>query len=324
MNQGLKILVAGASPDSINNNSVLRGYVAKGFREAGGVGSAHTCSLESAAHTLRTLKPDVVLIFGSCMPATSHYLDIKQAALDIDCCVAFWLHDDPYEFDYSRKIVPLADIVFSNDRWSTVHYAHANVHHLPLAADVDAHFRPYHPRKERDLFFCGVGFSNRVQLLRDCAPALNGLTVEVLGADWPSDIPFASNTRVANAQLPDMHAASLATLNVGRRHDLANERFKLDASTPGPRTFEAAASGTVQCMFIEGLEIDDYYSEQLGEILLFDSPTELRQHIEMLKDDPKRAETIATAAQQRTLREHTYRNRAETVLSILARTLSIR
>ncbi|MBU9318159.1 glycosyltransferase [Burkholderia multivorans] len=121
-----------------------------------------------------------------------------------------------------------------------------------------------------------------------------------------------------------MHAASLATLNVGRRHDLANERFKLDASTPGPRTFEAAASGTVQCMFIEGLEIDDYYSEQLGEILLFDSPTELRQHIEMLKDDPKRAETIATAAQQRTLREHTYRNRAETVLSILARTLSIR
>ncbi|RQR28836.1 hypothetical protein DIE23_23095 [Burkholderia sp. Bp9143] len=323
MNLGLKILIAGASPDAINNNAVLRGYVAKGFREVAGVASAHTCSLEGATQTLRMLKPDVVVVFGSCMPAMSHYLDLKQAALDLDCCVAFWLHDDPYEFDHSCKITPLADIIFSNDRWSAAHYAHPNVHHLPLAADADAHFRPFEPTKRRDVFFCGVGFPNRVQLLRDCAPALNDLAVEVLGADWPADIPFASNTRVPNAQLPDMHASSLATLNMGRRHDLANERFKLDASTPGPRTFEAAAAGTVQCLFVEGLEIDDYYSEARGEILLFDSPIELRRHIDMLKDDPERARAIATAAQQRTMREHTYRNRAETVLQQLAHTLSI-
>lgn len=324
MNQGLQVLISGASPDAINNNAVLRGYVAKGFREAHGVVGAHTCSLEGAEQAMRVLKPDVIVVFGSCMPATSHYLGIKQAALDLDCCVAFWLHDDPYEFDYSRKITPLADIVFSNDRWSAAHYAHPNVHHLPLAADAGAHYRPYDPHKQRDVFFCGVGFPNRVQLLRDCAPALEGLNVEVFGADWPGDIPFASNRRVPNAELPDMHASSLATLNVGRRFDLANERFQLDASTPGPRTFEAAAAGTVQCMFVEGLEIDDYYSEEHGEILLFDSPTELRRHIDMLRDDPVRAGEIASAAQQRTLREHTYRNRAETILKQLSHTLSIR
>lgn len=316
-------MIAGASPDAINNNAVLRSYVARGFREACGVARADTCSLESAAATVRTLEPDVIVVFGSCMPATSHYLDLKQAALDLDCCLAFWLHDDPYEFDYSCKITPLADIIFSNDRWTAAHYAHPNVHHLPLAADADAHFRQYNPHKRRDLFFCGVGFPNRVQLLRDCEPALTGLKVEVVGANWPGNISFASNTRIPNTTLPDMHASSLATLNIGRRHDLANDRFKLDASTPGPRTFEAAASGTVQCMFVEGLEIDDYYSEARGEILLFDSPNELRQHIDMLKDDPKRAQAIATAAQQRTLQEHTYRNRAETMLQHIAQTLAL-
>ncbi|KWF29275.1 hypothetical protein WT56_17325 [Burkholderia pseudomultivorans] len=76
-------------------------------------------------------------------------------------------------------------------------------------------------------------------------------------------------------------------------------------------------------MFVEGLEIDDYYSEARGEILLFDSPNELRQHIDMLKDDPKRAQAIATAAQQRTLQEHTYRNRAETMLQHIAQTLAL-
>ncbi|MBU9332415.1 CgeB family protein [Burkholderia multivorans] len=310
----MNILISGASPDSINNNATLRGYVANGFKDLPCVTGIQACSLESAATLARATRPDLIIVFGSCMPSVCHYLDLKQIALDTGACLAFWLHDDPYEFDYSQKIVPLADIVFSNDRWSSMHYDHPNVHHLPLAADLDAHFRAPEKTKSRDVFFCGVGFANRIQLLRDCASSLSGFKVEVLGAEWPDDLPFAANRRVPNADLPTLHATSLVTLNMGRRFDLANERFKLDASTPGPRTFEAAAAGTVQCMFVEGFEIDDYYSEQNGEILLFDSPAELRQHVEMLRDDRERATTIALAAQQRTRQEHTYRHRAETIL----------
>jgi spore maturation protein CgeB len=310
----MNVLISGASPDSINNNATLRGYVANGFKGLPGVTGVQACSLESATTLARTTRPDLIVVFGSCMPSVCHYLDLKQVALDTGACVAFWLHDDPYEFDYSQKIIPLADIVFSNDRWSSTHYDHPNVHHLPLAADLDAHFQEPGQAKSRDVFFCGVGFANRIQLLRDCASSLDGFRVEILGAEWPGDLPFATNRRVPNADLPGLHATSLVTLNMGRRLDLANERFKLDASTPGPRTFEAAAAGTVQCMFVEGLEIDDYYSERNGEILLFDSPAELRRHVEMLLDDGKRAAAIAMAAQQRTLRDHTYRNRAEAIL----------
>lgn len=310
----MKVLISGASPDAINNNAVLRNYVANGFRKLESVEAVRVCSLESSESAIRNFCPDLVVVFGSCMPSVSYYLGLKQVALDTQACVAFWLHDDPYEFDYSRRIVSIADIVFSNDRWSATHYSHPNVHHLPLAADPEAHCRDFVANKERDVFFCGVGFPNRVQLLRDCADALRSFRVEVAGAEWPSDLPFADNRRVPNADLPDLHARSLVTLNLGRRFDLGNERFQLDASTPGPRTFEAAAAGTVQCMFVEGLEIDEYYSERDGEILLFDSPTELRRHIEMLRDDAAKAREIAIAAQKRTLRDHTYENRATTLL----------
>jgi spore maturation protein CgeB len=317
LNAHPRVLICSASPDSVNHNSVLRGYVATGFSTLLGGDQVRVSSLESAAQIVRAFAPQVIVVFGSCMPQIANYLELKNAALDLGAQLAFWLHDDPYEFDYAYKVEPLADAIFSNDRWTVTHYRHPNVHHLPLAADPDAHVRPLQSAKARDAFFCGVGFPNRIALLRDCAKALQGLKVEVFGSDWPSNLPFAQNQRIANHELPDLHATSLVTLNIGRRFNLANERFNLDASTPGPRTFEAAASGTVQCMFVEGLEIDDYYDERAGEILLFDTPAQLRQHIDMLRDDPARAQQIAAAAQRRTLADHTYERRAARLLQVL-------
>lgn len=316
MSVAVRVLVCGASPDSVNSNAVLRGYVGKGFRSLAQVSAVRICSLETAEQTARDFKPHLILVFGSCMPSTSHYLGLKEIALDTEACLAFWLHDDPYEFDYSYKIVPLADVIFSNDRWTVTHYAHPHVHHLPLAADPDAHVREWNPNKARDVFFCGVGFPNRVALLRDCAKALASFGVSVVGSDWPSDLSFAKNQFVSNVELPDWYASSLVTLNVGRRFNLANRRFNLEASTPGPRTFEAAAAGTVQCFFVESLEIESYYEES-KEILLFDTPLELRRHVEMVLDDRSRARALATASRERTLRDHTYANRAARILDIL-------
>lgn len=316
MSSTMRVLVCGASPDSVNNNAVLRGYVGDGFRSLAQVSAVRICSLEAAEQTARDFEPHLVLVFGSCMPSTSHYLGLKEVALDTGACLAFWLHDDPYEFDFSYKIIPLADIIFSNDRWTATHYAHPCVHHLPLAADSAAHVRPWNPQKARDVFFCGVGFPNRAALLRDCARALAPFKVSVFGSEWPKDTPFAENRRIANDELPDWCAGSLATLNLGRRFNLANSRFNLEASTPGPRTFEAAAAGTVQCFFVESLEIERYYEEG-SEILLFDTPVELRRHVEMLRDDPARAKSIASAARDRTLRDHMYANRCARVLEVV-------
>lgn len=308
-----KVLIASGSPDRVNHNAILREYVGLGFAQVLGAASVMSCSLDHASSAAARFQPDLVLIFGSCMPDSCDYTALRTSCARSGATLAFWLHDDPYEFDFNYKIYGLADIVFSNDRWAMEHINHPSVHHMPLGADIAAHYRDLRPEFQRDLFFCGAGFSNRVGLLADCAPLFNDLRVEVLGADWPASLPFCKNSRVPNAALPDYYASSLATLNVGRRFNLANSKYQLDASTPGPRTFEAALSGTVQCMYFEGAEILDYF-ESDKEILLFDSPKELVAMLRRLEAEPERRRSIAQAAQRRAMDEHTYAARARSIL----------
>lgn len=310
-----KVLVASASPDRVNHNAVLRQYVARGFMEVLGPSQVVESSFDRSEAAAREFSPDVVLVFGSCMPGVCDYTRLRRYCDQRGAALFFWLHDDPYEFDFNYKILPYADAVFSNDRWAVSHIDHPHVLHLPLAADRLAHFCPLDVQCARDLFFCGAAFPNRVQLLRDLQMSLGGMHVEVFGPDWPADLSFAQEGRLANEALPAYYASSRVTLNVGRRFNLANAKYQLDASTPGPRTFEAAMAGAVQCLFVEGAEIEDYFVPG-QEILLFDTPDELRLLIEELRDVPARRESISAAAQARAMRDHTYASRARVICAL--------
>lgn len=317
MNKNIKVLVCSASPDRVNNNAVLRNYVARGFAQLVGDERTMCCSLDLAETAVLRFKPDLIVVFGSCMPDSCDFNALRQYCVRSEAMLAFWLHDDPYEFDFNYKIYQYADIIFSNDKWAVTHYDHQKVFHLPLAADPVAHFKPVGQKIERDVFFCGVGFENRRTLLSDCRGIFKELNVEVYGADWPDELPFCKNRRIDNSELTDYYATSLVTLNIGRRFNLANQRYQLDPSTPGPRTFEAALSGAVQCMFVEGLEITEYF-EPGQEIFLFDSPRELKKIVETLVDTPALHREVSRAAQQKAETNHTYKNRALRIIECVS------
>jgi len=127
-------------------------------------------------------------------------------------------------------------------------------------------------------------------------------------------LTIAKNERLSNTELSNLYARSTITLNMGRQFNLANDKFLLDASTPGPRTFEAAMAGTVQCYFIESLEMTDYFDDG-KEIILFDSPNDFALQVERLIDEPGLAKRIAIAAQERAMRDHTYEERCKKILA---------
>jgi spore maturation protein CgeB len=102
------------------------------------------------------------------MPSSCDYTGLRSYCSSSSAALAFWLHDDPYEFDFNYKVYQYADFIFSNDKWAAVHIDRPNVFHLPLAADPKVHFRPINSNMDRDVFFCGVAFPNRQQLLGDC------------------------------------------------------------------------------------------------------------------------------------------------------------
>ena len=310
----IEVVIVGASPDRINHNAIMRHFVHDGFASTLGAHRVTECPLESAITTVDKLRPRLVLCFGSCMPDVSDYGPLRDLCDRVGVNLAFWLHDDPYEFDFAFKATEVADFVFSNDRWATRHYDHPHVQFLPMAACPNAHSRPWVSDKRHDVFFCGVGFPNRVRILSDLQPFLGALRCEVLGAEWPDSLKVAHNKRLTNAEVADECAASLVTLNMGRDLHLANRRYQLDPSTPGPRTFEAAMAGTVQLCFVDGLEIADYF--KIGdEILVFDDPASFRQQVESLLDDPLRAKRVALAARERVLKDHTYEQRARQLLA---------
>ena len=158
MSLALKVLVCSASSDEINQNSVLRGYVRRGFAEILPDDHVMNCSAEYAVEAVNRFHPELVVVFGSCMPASCEFNGLRTYCSRSGASLVFWLHDDPYEFDFNYKIFQYADFIFSNDKWAVTHINHPNVFHLPLAADPMAHFMDIRNEMDRDVFFCGVGF----------------------------------------------------------------------------------------------------------------------------------------------------------------------
>ncbi|WP_244474893.1 glycosyltransferase family protein [Methylobacterium sp. Leaf99] len=280
--------------------------------------------LELAPAAIRQFRPDLVVAVGSIVPDASDLRGLRRAVDSIGAELAYWLHDDPYEFDYSFKAELTADIIFSNDSWAVHHYRHGNVHHLPLAASRARHFRDLVPVAGREtvVFFCGVAYPNRVALIRRADAVLSRHPVAILGTDWPSDIRCATNRRLTPAEMTDHAADARLTLNIGRDLDIANRRFALPPATPGPRTFEVALAGSAQLFFATGLEICDAF-EPGREILLVDGVADIARAIEQALDDPAAIQAIAARAQNRALREHTYTERAARILDLCRSTIAL-
>jgi spore maturation protein CgeB len=311
------VVVTSTIVDRLNTNARIRGYLSDAFAGLLGSHRVASCPLERAPAYLEQLRPSLVVAVGSLASDTSDLRRLRQSADRTGGLIAYWLHDDPYEFDYAFKAELYADTVFSNDAWSVIHYRHPNVHHLPMAAAPGVHWRRLVPVAQRDLalFFCGVAFPNRIEILSRADDLLSRYPVRVLGDGWPSEIRCARNRRLSSIEMGDYAQNAKLTLNLGRDLNIANLRYALPASTPGPRTFEIAMAGSAQLYFASGLEILDYFEPE-KEIILFDEIGDIKRTIEQAYDDPESIDLIAKNAQQRALYEHSYLSRARRILSI--------
>lgn len=317
----LRVIITGGTPDWVNRNVSLRKYVADGFAEVLGWDQVVNLPLEVVPSRVRKWMPGLVVVFGSCLPDYCEYSELRHACDQAGAIMAFWVHDDPYEFDSNAKIVRIADHIFSNDRWASEHYNRENVWHLPMAASpmlrhpVEEVAHGDDDAKQRDVFFCGVGFQNRKRMLKDLSAILNKVHTEIFGDEWDTaELPFCYNQRIPNDQMSEYYASSRIVLNLGRDFNFANSKYLLTPSTPGPRTFEAAMAGACQMMFVDSLEIMDYF-EIDKEIVLFDNPAEFETKlIDLLNDSDKRAR-IGVSAHLRCLKEHTYAARAQQILA---------
>jgi spore maturation protein CgeB len=309
----MKTLILDAIGPQANPNPEIVRSIVDAFRRIGlpeDVESATRADFEALA---ASFQPELILAVSSQIYCE---LVTPLAALRArrKSIVGWWLTDDPYEIDCNLPRARLFDFVATNDLCSASRYRGTPALHVPLAADRQRHFREVRPADgdyQWDIVFCGVAFPNRRAWIEAATGVVSRYKTLIAGPDWPS-LRFTSNRRIGNAELTDLYNASRIVLNLSRSFNLSNDHDFL-ASTPAPRTFEAAAAGGFQLVAADRPELHRYFAIP-AEMDLFLGVRDLQAKIEHYLGNPGQRIEAARRAQRNTLQSHLYEHRAAVIM----------
>jgi spore maturation protein CgeB len=310
-----RIVVSSGTTDSRNTNHRLRQRISHGFQELGL--TSIPCAIEQVPSVVSRDAFDLLLITGSIAEPAVDLDWLVQRSRQHHCHVAFWLHDDPYEFDLHWRLADLGCPVFTNEPNCLPDYPPGcRARPLALAASPldDLAVASEHPEAEVDLAFCGVAFPQRVATMRQLSAA--GFSLACWGEGWPDDLDGTVNLRLGPTGLRLLYRRCLFVVNLGRELAIANRRHQIAASMPGPRTFEAALNGAVQLYIGQSPRIEKYYSPEQG-VIPAGSVEEVGTLLERARQEPEWHRQLGINAAQHTWHRHLYRHRCHDLLAAL-------
>lgn len=312
-----KVMVCSGGRYESQANAQIREAIISGWESVFGEGNVISTNIAGAAAAIEYIKPKIVFSIGSYLPESTYFGEVCHRAKKFGAITIFWATEDPYEQDANYRIIDDFDVIFSCDRWGTNFYNHPHTHFLPLAACEKLHYRPIDETIEKtvDVMFCGVAFGSRKDVMRSIKLALTNLKVKIIGPGWGEFGIGFSDARIEKDQLIELYQRSKIVLNLGRSLHFENKRYMIMPSNPGPRTFEASAAGAMQLFHEDNYAIHDFYERD--EVPVFSTRYDFQQQLDKYLNDPDLLLETAKKAQARTLRDHLYNNRIQTVMEIL-------
>lgn len=271
------------------------------------------------------IMPDMVLVLDGMFIQNDQLDAVRRQGIK----TAVWLTDDPYYTDMTTENVSHYDYVFTLESNCIPYYQQlgcTQVHHLPFAAFPD-HYRPSRkpsvPRRE--VSFIGSAYWNRIDFLSPIMERLMQRNTLINGIWWDRLPNFAAyqgrievNKWMGPEETAEAYNASKIVINLHRSHEddsVNNNAVKIPAASPNPRTFEISACATLQLSDFRS-DLAKFYTPGV-EIETYSSPQELLDKIEYYLTHEKERREIALNALDRTMREHTYGNRVNEMLSIV-------
>jgi spore maturation protein CgeB len=242
--------------------------------------------------------------------------------------VAFWDVDAPATLDRVqsaandpfRRLIPQYDLVFTYGGGDPVVNAYLALgarvcHPVYNALDETTHFPvDPDPRFAADCGFLGNRLPDREarveQFFLQPAAQLPEQQFVLGGSGWGDKFMPANVKYVGHVYTHDHNAfncTAQTVLNINRS-SMARYGF-----SPATRVFEAAGAGA--CIITDAFEGVELFLEPGEEILVAADGDEVADHLRRLA--PREARRIGQAARARVLAEHTYRHRAQQVVSIL-------
>jgi len=221
---------------------------------------------------------------------------------------ANWFPDDPHSLTVSTRLAPAYDCFFTHDSSSLDRYrgVGARAHYLAFGCDP-AYLRPEDAsaRWRAALAFVGSRDPLRERVLRELAD----LGLSVWGPGWPNGPVYGGDF---------VRALSGATVGLNLHQQFGDggdpARYGTGANM---RVFELAAVGTPQLSDAKA-DIARHFTPG-REIVLYSSIAELRDQARALLADDALRRSLAAAARERSLREHTWAHRLHELLTMTMR-----
>jgi spore maturation protein CgeB len=248
---------------------------------------------------------DVVLVFKGVGLDPSGIDDLRgrTRALWVN-----WFPDDPHQLAVSTRLAPAYDRFFTHDSSSLDRYRDvgAHAHYLAFGCDPD-YLRAAGggARWHAPLTFVGSRDPQRERVLREIAE----LGVAVWGPGWPNGPVYGDDF---------VRALGGATvgLNLHQQFGDGGDRSRYGTGA-NMRVFELAALGTPQLSDAKA-DIARHFTPG-REIAVYSTVAELREQARALLADEARRRSLAVAARDRALREHTWAHRLEELLTVTLR-----
>ncbi|WP_135553108.1 CgeB family protein [Paenibacillus cymbidii] len=277
------------------------------------------------AAAVKKFKPDLLLVMEGMRLPAEQAIAVREKGVR----TAVWFTDDPYYTDHTAGIAPYYEFVFTLEINCVPFYSSLGckkVFYLPLGANPNV-FQPYRVDNgyRRDVSFIGSAYWNRVAFFDSIAPALIDKQAFISGLWWDRLKSYRQlmdkiglNHWMTPEETAKYYFGSSVVINLHRAHDdesYNHNSRKLPAMSVNPRTFEIAASGAFQ-LTDERQDLRNMY--EIGkEIVTYDSPEDLLAKMNYYMEHEEERREIAVRGLARTLRDHTYRKRLDTMLNIV-------
>ncbi len=254
---------------------------------------------------LRRGPADVVLVFKGTKLHPPAVRDLKRA---FPARWVNWFPDDPHELDVSLDLAPAYDFFFTHDSSSLAPHqaAGTRAYYLPFGCDPAYHRRMHvEPRWRAPVVFVGSRDPARERVVH----ALVDVGVSAWGPGWPNGPLYGDDFVRA------LSGAAVG-LNIHQQFGEAGEQSRY-GSGANMRVFELAAIGAPQLCDAKADIVRHFEPDR--EIVLYRNVGELRERARTLLEDETARQSLAAAARERALREHTWRHRLEELLGVALR-----
>ncbi|MGX5629193.1 CgeB family protein [Bacillus thuringiensis] len=280
--------------------------------------------------TALKMKPDIIIVLqGLSEIITNQIVYLQQ----IGFMTAIWLTDDPYYIDYTKKVVPFYNFVFTQDYGAIEIYKKlgcANAFYLPLAVDQSI----FQPNKKSssykyEICFMGTAFDNRLDFIDKVSNYLAKKNTIIVGNNWDKLknysilkdkiklLPIAVYEDTANYYTEAKINLNLHRSNTDTTFNSNSEN--IIAQSINNRTFEIAAHGAFQLTDFRP-NLTDLYTPG-ADLDTFHSPEEFIQKTEFYLNNEYKRNKIAIKGLQHTLQHHTYEKRIPQLLNIIQQSL---